>query len=161
LSRRPGNLIINLSSMDCLRRKNIFTRLLALVLCVGWLGLVCASDRPRGGPYRGEPTADQAARLDRTAGAEKSYSLSSWEPSGEFLSAAAFSDTTEVDFPEDEEKSKKQMVKDIGVFVIVSAFVGYFIIKVFLEGDTEEPPPDDDGKIIPDPTLSRSGYHRP
>lgn len=147
--------------MDCLRRKNVFTRSLALVLCAGWLGLVCAADRPRGNPYRGEPTADQAAGFNGAEGTGETPTLASWKPSGEFLSGRAMSDTTEVDFPEEEEKTKKELIKDIGVFVVVSAFIGYFIIKVFLEGDTEEPAPDDDGKIIPDPTLSRSVYHRP
>lgn len=148
-------------NMDRLRRKNVFTRSLALLLCVGWVGVVCAADRPRGNPYRGEPTADQAARLEHAAGAGETPTLASWKPSGEFLSGYAPSDTAEVEFPEDEEKSRNELIKDIGVFIVVSAFIGYFIIKVFLEGDTEEPPPDDDGKIIPDPTLSRAPYHRP
>jgi hypothetical protein len=147
--------------MGCFRRKNVLTRSLALVLCAAWMGLVCAADRPRGNAYRGEPTADQAARLDRGAGAAETPTLASWKPSGEFLSGYARSDTTEVEFPEDEEKSRNELIKDIGVFVVVSAFIGYFIVKVFLEGDTEQLPPDDGGKIIPDPTLSRAVYHRP
>jgi hypothetical protein len=125
------------------------------------LGLVCAADRPRGEAYRGKPTAEQAAGYDRVAGPGEKPTLAGWKPSAEFLSGYAPSDTTEVDFPEEEETSRKELIKDIGVFIVVSAFIGYFIVKVFLEGDTEEPPPDDDGKIIPDPTLSRSVHHRP
>ncbi len=147
--------------MDALRRKNFFTRSLALFLCVGWMGLLCAADRPDDQPYRGEPTADAAARLDRETGTAGTATLSSWTPSAAFLAGAALSDTTEVDFPEEEEQSKKELVKDIAVFLVAAAFVGYFIIKVFLEGDTEELPPDDDGKIIPDPTLSRAGRYAP
>jgi hypothetical protein len=147
--------------MDRLRRKNVLTRSLVLLLCVGWVGVVCAADRPRGNPYRGEPTAERAARLERTLGAGETPTLASWKPSGGFLSSYAPADTAEVEFPEDEETSRKELIKDMGVFVVVSAFIGYFIVKVFLEGDTEELPPDDDGKIIPDPTLSRAVYHRP
>jgi hypothetical protein len=56
-------------------------------------------------------------------------------------------DTTEFEFPEDEEK---HLARDITVFLIVSAFVAFFVIKVFLEGDTEEEPsPPDDGKQPP------------
>jgi len=136
--------------------------LLTLVLCVGWLGFLCASDRSRSDPYRGEPTAERAARFAREDPAARDRTLSGWEPSAEFLARTALADTTEVEFPEEEEeKTTKQLVKDIGTFVIVSAFVGYFIIKVFLEGDEEEPPSDDDGKIIPDPTFSPSGYRGP
>lgn len=51
----------------------------------------------------------------------------------------------------EEEEEGKNLYRDIGVFLIVSAFVGYFIIKVFLEGETEEPPPDDGGKEVPNP----------
>lgn len=54
-----------------------------------------------------------------------------------------YSDTTEYEFPEEE---KKHLYRDIAVFVIVSAFVAYFIIKVFIEQDEEPadnpgPPP--------------------
>ena len=155
--------MISAGCMEYLRRKNPVTRLLALVLCVSWLGLLCASERPRENPYqRGEPTANGAARWHRGEMAERNSALSSWEPSAEFLAGAALSDTTEVEFPgEGEEKTSKQLVKDITVFVIVSAFVGYFLVKVFLEGDEEETPDDDGGKIIPDPTFSGSGYRGP
>ncbi|MFH1755228.1 MAG: hypothetical protein ABIA59_05945, partial [Candidatus Latescibacterota bacterium] len=47
---------------------------------------------------------------------------------------------------EDEERN---LLKEITVWVIGAAFVSYFIIKVFLEGDTNEPDPDGSGKKIP------------
>lgn len=47
------------------------------------------------------------------------------------------------------EKEEKHLARDIAVFVIVSAFVGYFIAKVFIEGEKEEPPPENGGKHIP------------
>jgi len=140
--------------MEVLRRKSVPVRALVWVLCVAWVSLTCASGRSAAKDYRGSRTAEQAARVTRTSDGEKGFTLSGWEPSAEFLSAGAPSDTTELDFPEDEEENRKQLIKDISVFVVISAFVGYFIIKVFLEGDTEETPPDDDGKIIPGPTLS-------
>lgn len=56
-------------------------------------------------------------------------------------------DTTEFDFPEEEDK---HLIRDITVFVIVSAFIAYFLIKVFLEEDVEqEKTPPDDGKEPP------------
>ena len=140
--------------METLRRKGVPVRALVWVLSFALVSLTCASGRGVAKDYRGSRTSDQAARFSRTDDGEKGFALSGWEPSADFISTGAFSDTTELDFPEDEEVNRKQLIKDIGVFVIVSAFVGYFIIKVFLEGDTEEPPADDDGKIIPDPTLS-------
>ncbi|MCH7549755.1 MAG: hypothetical protein IH969_09520 [Candidatus Krumholzibacteriota bacterium] len=53
----------------------------------------------------------------------------------------------EFDFPDDEEG---HLARDITVFVIVSAFVAFFVIKVFLEGDTDDTGSDDGGgKDIP------------
>ena len=65
------------------------------------------------------------------------------------LAYASEPDSTEegLEFPEDE---GSHLARDITVFVIVSAFVGYFIIKVFLEGDTdEETDTEPPGKVIP------------
>jgi len=65
------------------------------------------------------------------------------------LAYAAEPDSTEegLEFPEEKES---HLARDITVFVIVSAFVGYFIIKVFLEGDTDEETTDTPpGKQIP------------
>lgn len=88
----------------------------------------------------GKPTADEAAAWHADeAGAEASSRF-----------AYAYSDTTEFEFPEEENDT---LLRDIAVFVVASAFVAYFIIKVFLEGDTEEPPPDDGGKKLPDAPL--------
>ena len=62
---------------------------------------------------------------------------------------AAQPDSTEdeFEFPEDKES---HLARDITIFVIVSAFVAFFIIKVFLEGDTDETDSTDGGgKPIP------------
>jgi hypothetical protein len=48
-----------------------------------------------------------------------------------------------------EEEEERNLVKEITVWVIGAAFVGYFIIKVFLEGEEEEQEPDKPVKEIP------------
>jgi hypothetical protein len=55
-------------------------------------------------------------------------------------------DTTGFEFPEEE---KKHLVRDVTIFVIASVFVAYFVIKVFLEGDTDEETPSNGGKDVP------------
>lgn len=55
-------------------------------------------------------------------------------------------DTTDFYFPEEE---NKHLIRDITVFVIAAAFVGYFLVKVFLEGDTEEDEEPSGGKEVP------------
>jgi hypothetical protein len=59
-------------------------------------------------------------------------------------------DSTEFDFPEDE---NKHLVRDITVFLIASVFVAYFIIKVFLEEDKTEDDGDDGGNGKPPPPI--------
>jgi len=66
--------------------------------------------------------------------------------------ALAQPDTTETGF-EFPEEDKDHLVCDVILFVVVAAFVAYFVIKVFLEGDTDDEGGDgDDGKTIPDPS---------
>jgi len=63
------------------------------------------------------------------------------------LGSAQPDTTSEFEFPEED---NKHLVRDITVFVIVSAFVAFFLIKVFLEDDPPEQPDDDGGgKVIP------------
>jgi hypothetical protein len=69
------------------------------------------------------------------------------------LGYAAEPDSTadEFEFPEEE---KSHLARDITIFVIVSAFVGFFLIKVFLEGDTDDSGGDGGGgKTVPAPVL--------
>ncbi len=76
-------------------------------------------------------------------------------PSGTFNSlrydgwkaAFARSDSTGYEFPEDEDDD--HLIRDVAVFVVVAAFLAFFIVKVFLEGDEADPPVDDGGKEIP------------
>ncbi len=56
-------------------------------------------------------------------------------------------DTTQpFEFPGEE---NKHLYRDITIWIIVSAFVAFFIIKVFLEGDTDLPDEEGGGKTIP------------
>jgi hypothetical protein len=59
-------------------------------------------------------------------------------------------DTTEFEFPGE---AKTHLARDITVFLIASAFVAYFLIKVFLEGDKDEQQPDDGGNGKPPPPV--------
>jgi hypothetical protein len=61
-------------------------------------------------------------------------------------SGVAVSDTTAFEFPGEEDD---HLVRDVTVFLIISAFVGYFLVKVFFSGDEEEVPDTGGGKEIP------------
>ena len=71
---------------------------------------------------------------------------------GGFGYAAGFSlahaDTVGYEFPEDDEKPRN-VVKDVVLWTAVAGFVAFFIIKVFLEGDTDTPEPSSGGKDAP------------
>jgi len=60
-------------------------------------------------------------------------------------------DTSGDDFVLPEEKSEKQLAKEIAIWVVAAAFDAFFIIKVFIQEDDEPPPDDDGGKDIPPP----------
>jgi hypothetical protein len=66
-----------------------------------------------------------------------------------FLHGSAAADTTDLEFPEEEEEDTKHVFRDVGIFIVVSAFLAFFLVKVFIEGDEEEAPPEDNGKEIP------------
>jgi len=113
-----------------------------------------AAGLPRGASASwsgGAATAAEAAKSGTTA--ERRVSEREVEAGQPVLAMGAFAagyvdpDTTEFDFPEDDHK---HLARDITVWVIASAFVAYFIIKVFIEKD-DEPAPDDKppGKTIP------------
>jgi hypothetical protein len=55
------------------------------------------------------------------------------------------------DFFLPEETDRGKLYRDIAVFIIASAMVAFFIIKVFIEEDDEPAPDDDNGKDIPPP----------
>ena len=64
----------------------------------------------------------------------------------------AYADTSGYDFPE-EPKEEGSVWKEVAIWVGVAAFVAFFVIKVFIEGDKDVPATDDGGKDIP-PALS-------
>jgi hypothetical protein len=91
----------------------------------------------------GADSAEQAASPDLKAFHSQKAVPGRWNGS-----YAAF-DTTGYDFPEEEEE-KRNIVKEVAIWVGVAAFVAFFVIKVFLEGDTDETPTDDGGgKDVP------------
>jgi hypothetical protein len=95
----------------------------------------------------GKKSADEAAtwRSDQTPDTDTFTPLRYAIP---LTGAYAQPDTTEFEFPEEE---SKHLARDITIFVIVSVFVAYFIIKVFLEGDKEDEQQEDGNGKVPPP----------
>jgi len=138
-----------------MRNKNWPARLFVHVLCVAFLCLTYPGAKsPAAAASRGATTSGEVARLGGGGDGNEGFTLRGWQPTAQFMTGWALADTTEVDFPEEEE-GQKHLVRDLGVFVMVAAFVGYFIAKVFLEGDAEETAPVDGGKDIPPTDLVR------
>jgi hypothetical protein len=97
----------------------------------------------------GARTSDQAAVPELSADPITDFTLAGWKPSYSFLANSAPADTTELEFPIEEEENRKHLIRDIGIFIVVSAFLAFFIVKVFIEEEEEAPPPEDPGKEIP------------
>ncbi len=94
----------------------------------------------------GEKSADEAASLrsDDGAGDPDVIPLRYTISMGHTF---ADPDSTAFEFPEEE---KNHLIRDVTIFVIVAVFAAYFIVKVFLEGDTEDDVPDEgNGKPTP------------
>ncbi|NIM19822.1 MAG: hypothetical protein GTO51_06215 [Candidatus Latescibacteria bacterium] len=115
----------------------IFVIAAALTAC-GWSHSSFGNDLP----LKGERTAEEAAQF-------KSEPASLSPSAAKSLGAFALQpDTTEASLYEEEEE-ERNLVKEIIMWTIGGAFVSYFIIKVFLEGEEEESPPQKPGKEIP------------
>jgi len=95
--------------------------------------------RGEGALRPGSESADEAA-APSFRGAGSSY----------LLGAYAFADTTGYDFPEEEEKTTGQVIKEIAIWGAAAALVAFFIAVVFLSGD-DDPPPDDGNSKPPPP----------
>lgn len=111
---------------------------ISLVLLLTACIVACGLPRPAaraGSLPRGAGTSSDAAAMEDSGGSPRVPAEGPVLALGA-LSAYAEPDTTEFDFPEDESDT---LVRDITVWVIASAFVAYFIIKVFLEEDKDEP----------------------
>ena len=67
------------------------------------------------------------------------------------LAASAPPDTTDDGFTLPEEKSKKQLTREIVMWVFVAAFVAFFIVKVFIEKDNSSTSSGNNGKPITPP----------
>ena len=132
------------------RKNELFSRIIVFVLCGALLGLtwpdVTSADSSMA---EGVRTPAEAASIDLNGKIDGLFKFVNWRPAPSFLASSAYADTTDLEFPEDEETNQKNLVRDVGIFIVLSAFVGFFLIKVFLEGDTQQPPDDDNGKEIP------------
>ena len=93
----------------------------------------------------GKPTAGEAA-APALPGPSQDVSTR-----GGIRHAFAFGDTTEYDFPEEEEA--KHLWRDVALWVVVAGFVAFFVVKVFLKGDPDEPESEKPGKDIPPTTI--------
>lgn len=96
----------------------------------------------------GRATAGEAAAPHLTA--DGNAGLQGWSY------GYALSDTVGYDFPEEDEKSTMQLVKEVTLWVVVAGFVAFFIIKVFLEGETNDSGSDNPGKPVPPPSTVTS-----
>ena len=135
----------------CFKRRNqLFSRVIVFVLCGALLGLtwpdVTSADDSMA---EGARTPSEAAGIKLNGKTDGLFKFVNWRPAPSFFASSAYADTTDLEFPEDEETNQKNLVRDVGIFIVLSAFVGFFLIKVFLEGDTQQRPDDDNGKEIP------------
>jgi hypothetical protein len=135
--------------------KNWITAVSVHVLCVTFVCLTLEGARSSAaGTGPGAATSADAAGLEGGVGGGGPFTLRSWQPTAAFMNSWAAADTSEVEFP-DEPETEKHLVRDVAVFVMVAAFVGFFIAEVFLNKEPDETPPDDGGKPIPTATLAR------
>ena len=67
------------------------------------------------------------------------------------LAASTPPDTADTGFTLPEEKSKKQITKEIVMWTLIAAFVAFFIVKVFIEKDNSSSNSGSNGKPIPPP----------
>lgn len=102
-------------------------------------------------PAIAEPRSLRGCATASEAAAPEPFSSQAQTEAGHLFNAAQPDSSVPAGGYFEEEEEGKHLYRDIGIFLIVSAFVGYFIVKVFLEGETEETPPDDGGKGIPNP----------
>lgn len=128
-------------------------RAFVYVLCLMFGSLTLqGTRRPAAAAARATETSREAAAFARGSDGEwqgdeeGAFTLRGWQPTATFMAGCALADTTEVEFPEEGEK---HLVRELLVFGIVAAFVGFFIAEIFLNEDTEETAEDDGGKDIP------------
>lgn len=116
--------------------------------CFPVLAVVAATTPSYGGSGDfpvGEASADRAAAVDLSSEVFAERVTHYWNY------RFAISDTTGYEFPEEEET--EHVWRDVVLWSVVAGFVAFFVIKVFLEGDTEEPEPEKPGKEIPPTTI--------
>jgi hypothetical protein len=133
-----------------LRKKGPLRTMLVGFLCFSFLWLVYPKNSVAGsGVDAGSETSEEAGAPSLQTLQDLKFSLGGWKPTLAFLHGSAAADTTDLEFPEEEEEDTKHVFRDVGIFIVVSAFLAFFLVKVFIEGDEEEAPPEDNGKEIP------------
>jgi hypothetical protein len=137
LSRTSPSLIFKDVGMKALARKY-----LVFLLSAAMLGVTARPARSQPEWRGGKRTAGEAAAPGPVAAPGfAARDALDW----------AYADTTDYEFPEDEER--KHLWRDVALWVVVAGFVAYFVIKVFLEEEPDGPTPEDPGK---DPPASLS-----
>ena len=128
----------------------VLNKYMVCVVLAAFALYVCPVRALAGGNFvSGKKTPDEAASL----GSLEDSSDTSFKSLRYAIPATggfADPDSTEFDFPDDE---NKHLVRDITVFVIASVFVAIFIIKVFLEEDEPEDDGGDGGNGKPPPPI--------
>jgi hypothetical protein len=130
---------------------DILNRLVAATLCVSVFCMGLTPARARAGRRTlsdvAAPAAEEPAAADATV---VTRSLRDAIPAASFVAAPPDS-VEEDDFFLPTETDNKKLLRDITVFVIVSVFVAFFIVKVFIEKDDDPPPDSGGGKPVPLP----------
>lgn len=124
----------------------ILNRYVTCLVLVAFVAYVVPGPALGKGSFAGGKTTAEEAASWQTQPGDKTVEIATLSMANPLGGGYAQPDTTEFDFPEEE---SKHLYRDITIFLIVSAFVGYFIVKVFLQGDTEEEPEETGGKKIP------------
>ena len=114
---------------DSLRKYTVYA-LTCTMLLLGWPAYTNAG----GGLPSGESTSEEAAEPHLSSPTSFTF---------------AYGDTIDYEFPEEEKE--RNIYREIALYTIVAGFVAFFIIKVFLEGDTTEDEPPSGGKPPPPP----------
>jgi hypothetical protein len=128
--------------------KALLKKYLVFLLSVATVGLTIPPPlAAKGDLSYGKQTADEAAAPESPIDRLSTTSF------GTMRHVFAFADTTEYEFPEEEE-GREHLWRDVALWVVVAGFVAFFVIKVFLQGDTDEPAEEKPGKEIPPTSLT-------
>jgi hypothetical protein len=139
---RLSSYLTSVGTISLLKTYLVYT----LAIAITCLALPSPASTERQLPA-GEPTAAGAA-APKLPGSDDRVT-----PFAAIGESYAYADTTDdYQFPEDEEQ--KHVWRDVVIWLAVAGFVAFFVIKVFLEGDKDEPQTEEPGKQVPPSTLT-------